>query len=337
MSEARCYELHPGCRLAELGVCEGPVCEDQVCEDQVCEECRVYGAAVGEPPVAAPAALLGRLRAVARPGRTRPSDDELDRVAASALAGADGGQGEAFEDAALQGARDLLAEAVREARRPSTMPAALKARLRAVVPDPEGRRDMPLPPAAADLPWWIADSRWTTAACALLTAALTLTAGDASARFVELRDVPAKARVAPWLSVEHLQKVGTDWLDARLKDWSKARDAMRSGAENVLDDTSDKVRQRLPQTDVGAELDALQETAADSWQGLKDDWTTRWNASAETLRRLDAGLRADGNDEDTPTLVRRAEQSFNDLAQWARTAFEPADEPEEKPKERKTP
>lgn len=90
---------------------------------------------------------------------------------------------------------ELLADTFQAGRRPRTMPPTLERSLRAIaqsdVGDEETPVDGPNPApsttAAKGLPWWIADSRWATAACALLTAALMLVAGDSSARFQDLQ------------------------------------------------------------------------------------------------------------------------------------------------------
>lgn len=372
--DGRCFELRPGCPRAEDRSAKDRSTKDRSAESrsgvnrsvsEICEDCRLYGSAVagaqGHGPSAAPASLKDRLRAVARPAVPRPSDEDLDRVAASAFETTTSNPPASFEDPVLELTRDLLAETQRETRRPQTMPEGLRARLQAIVPDPEGLRDVDRPVAAVDLPWWIADSRWTTAACALLTAALTLTAGDASARFVELRDAPAKSTVTSWLSVGHLQKIGGEWLEVRLAEWAKARDGLRSGAKDALDDASETVRQKLPKADVGAELDTLhntlQDAAASTLQDWKGDLSSQWNRAGEEVRRAADDLRRKAGPEtappmnpatvpgktdngapaNPPTLKERAKQSFDDLARWARTTFEPAQEPEENPKERKTP
>lgn len=73
-----------------------------------------------------------------------------------------------------------LEAASQDARRRHPMPDGLRRRLREI---PAATRK-----PVQHLPWWIADSRWAMAACCLLTSALTLLAGDASARFQEIQE-----------------------------------------------------------------------------------------------------------------------------------------------------
>ena len=116
------------------------------------------------------------LRAIARP-REQPAH-ELDRLMAAAVNDAELGEGappSRIDDPLLLEVHDTLRDVVADARRPRPLPSDLKQRLRSI-PTSQTRR------STKDLPWWLADSRWTTAACTVLTAGLMLMAGDVSAR-----------------------------------------------------------------------------------------------------------------------------------------------------------
>ena len=346
-----CYELRPDCAVGEQGVCE---------------DCRLYAVAVEPAPddvPSMPSGLAGRLRGLARPESPRPSDEDLDRVVAQALRLAEGSrEPEGTEDPVLDQARDLLAETLREARRPAAMPESLRARLRGIVPDPDGLRDEAPVVAAVDLPVWIADSRWATAACALLTAALTLSAGDASARFVDLQESPSPwtpSRWVPWFNadlfnadlldadwfdvdgaVDQVRRTGAkgfaaaeSWIDGQRRDWLAFGDGLLQDA-----------REQLPRPKAAGFGD-MRRQADQTWNSWSVGAEQRLQTAADGLRRFApaessaesaAAEPADGTSW-WQTAEETARHRFDDVAQWARDTFTPDDEPEENPTERKTP
>ncbi|MEM6792753.1 MAG: hypothetical protein AAF725_02145 [Acidobacteriota bacterium] len=251
MKPSRCYGLSPACRGPRpqgggAARCDSP-------------ECREYAAlieALGEPQPAAesgapleprglPAGLAARLAAM-------PEDlERADSLYVSALSGDPLGDRVPLGEERNPGRRaahDALAVTFAEARRRRPLPHALETRLRAI---PKRR-------AAEQLPRWVTDSRWATAACLLLTAALGLAAQDASARFAQttawVQEAPARIQETSRLAggetftqaEEGLRQASGDlerrwsaWTDSANREWRRAQRAADAAGQDLREEASE--------------------------------------------------------------------------------------------------
>ncbi|MEM8994597.1 MAG: hypothetical protein AAGF23_07370 [Acidobacteriota bacterium] len=242
-----------------------------------CDECLAYAALFDgpSPEQALPAGLRSRLRGIA--------DDfaEADPLYARALAGETLGDeipaGEA-ENPGRRAAHDALAVTFAEARRPRPLPEALRARLRAV----------PRRYAAQSVPVWLADSRWATAASLVLTAALALLAGDASARFQQTAAAfkePAplvlELGAGEWASKP--AELGELIVDARRVTGARLGDAgdVASHEAKGVVDTIQTWRRAAAERWLG--------TAKTTWRHAYDGAAERLDAAAETLEETKIG------------------------------------------------
>jgi hypothetical protein len=213
-----------------------------------------------------PAELGARLRALPTRGSVgrRPACGDVDRLFAGARATARGGAGEpglAAHLAECDRCRRLhAAVADAFAETPPTPPPGLLARLRAVA-----RRSRP----SAALPAWLADGRWTAAACVLLTVLVTSVAGDASAHFQETT-AAVSTQATEW--ADEGRSRGIDFwqeLDDRFREgYVQGRELATSAAERLRNEIQDYLRKTLPPDD-RPELET--ETATDPEHELEGD------------------------------------------------------------------
>jgi len=208
-----------------------------------CPACEAYARtleAASEAP-SMPAALAARLRTLPGSEGQRAACDDVDRLFAGARATARGGEGApglAAHLAACDRCRRLhAAVAVAFAETPPAAPPDLFARLCAVA-----RRSRP--PAA--LPAWLADGRWTAAACVLLAVLVTSVAGDASAHFQETTAV-VSSRATEW--ADEGKNRGVDFwqeLDDRFREgYVQGRERATNAAERLRNEIQDYLRKTL--------------------------------------------------------------------------------------------
>ena len=223
--------------------------------------------------------LVERLRAVAN---TQPLDVEQNPMEPPT--------GDTLESAA----RDLLNETIAQSRRSQPMPPSLADSLKAIARnEPADRAPSDGPTKAleapakarASLPWWLADSNWATAACALLTAALMLVAGDSSARFQDLTRIKNlnSQDLKPAQSLSQIQNLAPDL--------ASVQDLMRFAKLPAGPATTDEPAQpTAPQAGPGL-LASAQATGTGIWTGIRDrvvarvsPWIGHANSRIEALR-----------------------------------------------------
>ncbi|MEM8933220.1 MAG: hypothetical protein AAGE94_18675 [Acidobacteriota bacterium] len=242
-----------------------------------CADCAAYARLVIEPfaddEIVLSEPLAERLRAIGRKPTRRP-DDSAD-------------------------ATEWFESVVADAQRPRTMPPALRRRLRAIPSTtPAARRRRP--------PGWLADGRWGLAACALLTATLTLAAGDVSARFQTTTDA-VERKVGEVVAQAEPSWSGMDWIEKSLVQPVGALG--RAGLAEVR-------RGRLAAIDwfdeqIDEVLDDAQETGRTTWTWLLSSadqigeqllvWSDRWSdrLQASLDRFIDSDANTDSDSTDT--------------------------------------
>ncbi|MCG8457969.1 MAG: hypothetical protein MI919_16965 [Holophagales bacterium] len=188
--------------------------------EAICEACDAYARLLA-PAVRAekeadrplPAALAERLQ---RLGGGAPL---TDRASAAQASLDESGH-------AQPRARDVFEATLSAQHRPRPLPADLRRRLRAI-PRQTATASGSRSPSEGGLPTWLADGRYATAACALLTALLTLAAGDVSARFQETTSA-VTTHSRNW-KAQGSSTAGDLWVRAR----SEARNLWQVGKHSV--------------------------------------------------------------------------------------------------------
>ena len=173
-----------------------------------------------------------------------------------------------------------LVSALGSARRSRALPTSLAERLRA----------LPARSDAERLPRWISDSRWATAACVLLTAALSLAAGDASATFQRSTGVVSTISVSAISTpVESFTQRMETWRLKVLEPWASDAGQQLVATRGSLGD-----RLGLWLEDVDAGWQSLNQDFVENSAGVAQWVTTALQEPSSTWTELWSGDQGEG-------------------------------------------
>ncbi len=261
--QPRCFHLRDGCDLRDA------------CSDCMLLAQSLYAARLETPPMGDH--LIQRLRAVAG---TQPLDFEQDPMELSS------------EDDLESTVHELLSDTFEQSHRTRPMPPTLAHSLRAIASDPSakasahGASEQGRSTPRAALPWWLADLNWATAACALLTAALTLMAGDSSARFQDLTRLQDQGAVQRLGSIQGLPP-----LQDLAPDLASVQDLLRFTKLPSEAKTTTGPTEPTPAASSPDWLTSARTSGAGAWKGIRDrvvarvdPWIGRVHGRIEAFR-----------------------------------------------------